>query len=50
MSARNDITSYRAEAHGMLAVLAFLQTFTQHHCDRKAACTLKHYCDSESLV
>jgi hypothetical protein len=46
----NDITSYRAEAHSMMAALAFLLTFTQHHCNGKAACTLKHYCDNDSLV
>jgi hypothetical protein len=46
----NDITSYRAEAQGMLAALTFMLTFVHHHCNGKAECTIKHYCDNESLV
>jgi hypothetical protein len=46
----NDISSYRAEAHGMLAAVTFVLAFAKHHCEGKVACSVKHFCDNESLV
>jgi ribonuclease HI len=45
-----DMSSYRAEAQGMLAGLHFLRMFIWFHCNAKAACKLTHFCDNQSLV
>jgi hypothetical protein len=45
-----DMSSYRAEAQGMLAGLHFLRIFVWYHCKAKAECKITHFCDNQALV